>query len=432
MANTFGTNNSLMSMSRPGTNDPAYLRKQALSAALMKDATSYRPAYSWGEALARALEGGVVGIGSAMEESTAKKRDIDFQTELSKALAGTSPGQKVSQALGGSANPDVKMLSGQFGIQESMSDARRAAIKPIMDASGKYVIGQVDADGNSKYLPAAALPTALQAEVAAAKAQATLPYDTQKARAGAANVSVKVEGEGRGELAKLGAKNFMTYQDAAKDADRRSIILDQYETLSKGFQTGATADLRLRAKQIAKDIFGVDVGDGDVATGEALKSAGRLLELAATPKGQGQITENERVIIREQMPQLLNTPGGNSLIISALRRLDEYDRKAAAVLRQVARDGSGYVDPVRAAEELAKLGPALPPDLYAAISGTRGGQQAAPPQAAPPQPAPQVTPQATPQLFPGSAPGDAPSAANEPDWIVLNGKVVRNPRKAPR
>lgn len=410
MPQTFGPNNSLMAMSRPGTTDPAYLRKQALAAGLLKDATAPRPAYSWGEALARALEGGVVGVSSAMEESAAKKRDLDFQSELAKALDSTGPGQKVSQALGGSSNPDVKMLSGQFGIQERMSEARAAARKPIMDPSGRFTLGYTDADGKTEWVPSHALPPELQGIQARAKAQATFDLDIAKAQAGRPSVNVKVEGEGRGELAKLGAKNFMAYQDAAKDADRRSIILDQYETLSKGFQTGATADLRLRAKQIAKDTFGFDIGDGDIASGEALKATGRLLELAATPKGQGQITENERVLIREQMPQLLNTPNGNSLIISAIRHLDEYDRKAAAVLRQVAKEGGGYVDPVRAAEELSKLGPALPPNIYAAISGPGGGQ---PP--APPQPSPQ---------FQGSALGDRQQ--------IREGQTATNPTTGQR
>lgn len=358
-----------MAMGRPGTSDPAFLRRQALSQQLIGRSIQAKPAYSWGEALASALTPVVQTWDMKSGENRAKERDQAFQDALATSLETQAPGQSVSQNFTNSQNSDVRAMGTPMLIQERMQAARAAARKPIMDESGKFTLGHVDADGKTEWVPSHALPTSLQAEQARAKELAVHPFKMAQHRAGASNITMKVEGEGRGELAKLGAKNFMAYQDAERDANKRAIILDNYEALSKGFQTGATAEWRLKAKQIWKDTTGMDIGDGDIASGEALKSAGRFLELAATPKGQGQITENERTIIREQMPQLLNTPGGNVLVIRAIRELDAYDRKAAAVLREVARKGNGYVDPVLAAEELSKLGPALSPSLYAAITG---------------------------------------------------------------
>ncbi len=40
-----------------------------------------------------------------------------------------------------------------------------------------------------------------------------------------------------------------------------------------------------------------------VAEGEVMRQIQRQLELAATPKGQGQITENERKLIRDMRSQ---------------------------------------------------------------------------------------------------------------------------------
>lgn len=126
MAQSF-PNNSMMAFSRPGTNDPAYLRKQALSAALMKDATAPRPAYSWGEALARALEGGVVGIGSAMEDKSAQARDKKFQEDFGAATSKADP-QKLADALAGSGNADVQAMVPWQRMQDA-STAREAALK---------------------------------------------------------------------------------------------------------------------------------------------------------------------------------------------------------------------------------------------------------------------------------------------------------------
>lgn len=398
-------------MAKPGTTDPAYVRRRAMIQQLQGQAAQYRPAHSAAEALARALTPMAYAWEGKIEDDRAADRDKKFADDLTAASSASDP-RNLARALAGSDNPDIRVMGSQMTMQQRMAEARAAARQEIKDPTGKHVIGHVDADGKTSWVPAHALPAELQGIQALAKAKATFDLDIAKARAGRAvnNVNVKVEGAGREELAKLGAKNFMTSQEASRDADKRSIILDRYETLMQGFQTGATADLRLRAKQIAKDTFGLDIGDGDIASGEALKATGRLLEIAATPKGQGQITENERVLIREQMPQLLNTPGGNVLIIKAIRELDEYDRKAAAVLRQVAKEGSGYVDPVRAAEEVAKLGPALSPSIYAAISGNRGGEAKS--GAAAPQ-------------FKGDAPADAPATVRE-------GQTATNPQTKQR
>lgn len=127
MAQSYGPNNSMMAFSRPGTNDPAYLRKQALSAALMKDATSHRPAYSWGEALARALEGGVVGIGSALEDKSAQARDRKFQEDFGAATKTADP-QKLADALAGSGNADVQAMVPWQRMQDA-SSAREAALR---------------------------------------------------------------------------------------------------------------------------------------------------------------------------------------------------------------------------------------------------------------------------------------------------------------
>lgn len=127
MAQSFSPNNSMMAFSRPGTNDPAYLRKQALSAALMKDATSHRPAYSWGEALARALEGGVVGIGSALEDKSAQARDRKFQEDFGAATKTADP-QKLADALAGSGNSDVQAMVPWQRMQDA-STAREAALR---------------------------------------------------------------------------------------------------------------------------------------------------------------------------------------------------------------------------------------------------------------------------------------------------------------
>ncbi len=186
------------------------------------------------------------------------------------------------------------------------------------------------------------------------------------------NVSVKGEVKGAEAAWKNTADSWTAQLASVQGADRRAVLFDRFEDTLSGFKTGATADWRLKANQLAKDL-GLQVAN--VGEGELLQSISRQLELAATPKGQGVITENERALIRETMPALNTSVEGNLQIIEMLRRLDAYDRQVLEIYTGSARANGGAPNPVEVAVGVAQLGPPLPPEQEAQLRAAAGSAQ---------------------------------------------------------
>lgn len=180
------------------------------------------------------------------------------------------------------------------------------------------------------------------------------------------NISLSADKKGGELLAQKAIEGYDAANKAAMDANRRIAGYGQMAQAMQGFTPGATADLQLRAKQLLKDV-GV-IGDAGVSNAEAFKAVGRRLELAATPKGQGQITENERVLIREQLPTMTTSPEGIRLGIQYLRQLDDYDVKVAQIWRDAAKASpNGVPNYYQVQEQIAQLGPPLTDDQIIAL-----------------------------------------------------------------
>lgn len=169
------------------------------------------------------------------------------------------------------------------------------------------------------------------------------------------NTTVSGERKGTEQLFTDTAKAFQAAQEAGRAADRNRILYDTAERAIAGFQPGVAADARLWAAQLGS-AFGLNT---NAPQGELLRSVQRRLELAATPRGQGQITENERVLIRDTVPIWASTPDGARQVLGLLRKLDAYDQNVARIYRENARRNGGTPDPVTVAEELSALGAPL-------------------------------------------------------------------------
>ncbi|QCG94966.1 hypothetical protein E6C67_14120 [Azospirillum sp. TSA2s] len=212
-------------------------------------------------------------------------------------------------------------------------------------------------------------------------------YQRDLKKAGKTEINMTQSGEKKGseKLYNDAAEAFSTSQAAARTAQRNKTLYDDFGKAIEGFRPGAGADTRLAAGQILQGM-GINVVPG-VSEGELAKSIGAQLELAAAGmmKGQGQITENERAILRAAIPSLTTTLEGNRKVIDLMKRLDAHDTEVARVYRENARKNGGIVDPVSVAEEVAALGSPLSQremsDLQRAGTPQQGGKSG--PSAAP-------------------------------------------------
>lgn len=100
---------------RPGTSDPNYQRRQALSQQLVGRSLQARPAYSWGEALANALTPAVQTWEGVNDQNKAEGRDKQFATDYGSLVnqwkgEGADP-QALATMLSSSPNKDLAALA---------------------------------------------------------------------------------------------------------------------------------------------------------------------------------------------------------------------------------------------------------------------------------------------------------------------------------
>jgi hypothetical protein len=161
--------------------------------------------------------------------------------------------------------------------------------------------------------------------------------------------------------AKKAIDDWGTAKTVAGDTARRTTLFDTAINVldSKAFAPGATAEMRLQVARLG-EALGLET---NAPAGEVLKAVQRQLELANTPKGQGQITENERVLIREMLPVLSATEEGLRMLIEATKLLDQRDQQVFRIYNESARKNGGVPSLVDVNEQIADLPPALPPQM---------------------------------------------------------------------
>lgn len=218
----------------------------------------------------------------------------------------------------------------------------------------------------------------------APRSQERFEQDRQIAEASAARSQTTVNaGDRRTDV--LVADAWNTAEENARDAGRRNVLFRRAEAAMQGFQPGILAERRLWLGQMAREL---GIRTPGTTEGEVLQQVQRQLELAATPRGQGAITENERGLVREAVPLLLRSPEGARAAIALLRQLDDYEMQIARIYRENARRHGGQPDPASVREEIAAfVAQNQPPDVHAVLDsytsppqqGAATGIQADPP-----------------------------------------------------
>jgi hypothetical protein len=188
-------------------------------------------------------------------------------------------------------------------------------------------------------------------------------WQIDQRRAGATNLNVDTKGQ-QGMLQK-GIEAFDNAITAERDASRRIASYGQLAQAMQGFTPGATAEMRVAAQSVLRDL-GLIKGN-EVPNAQTFKSIQRRLELAAVPKGQGTITENERVLIRETIPAIGNDPQAIARIVQNLERLDRFDIAVAKIYRDNARKNGGVPNYLEVSEQISALGPPITDDELIAL-----------------------------------------------------------------
>jgi len=366
------------------------------------------PVQSGGEGLARALQGVAGGYFAGQAQGRMRDREKAYSQTLADALAAGQPWRnpdtdpeavagavlpapndgppvparryltpgEVAPGTGGllamarvlAGNPDTATLGVQLQIKDIENKQKlqsQYALEGFKHGLGMTkTVEQRAYERSPEYL-------AFLARKAGASRE-PLGDRMALAQAGRPQTNIEVTGEQKGLEAawKNTADMWKSAQEAAFNAQKNELVYRRMEQSMQKFRPGVTADYRLGMQAIARDVFGLKV-DG-VGEGELFQAVGKRLELLATPRGQGQITENERTIIRGTIPNISKTPEGVVAILGALRELDKFDMAYARIFTESARRNQGSPNPVEVAEGLEKLGSPPMPAFAMRLGGTSG------------------------------------------------------------
>ena len=138
-------------------------------------------------------------------------------------------------------------------------------------------------------------------------------------------------GKGTGKFEELDASTLSDASSAAMAASRSLSQIDRLGDLLSNVDTGAAASLQSLAGS-----FGIKTeGLSDIEAAEALISA---LVPQQRQAGSGPMSDEDLKLFKKSLPQLMNTPEGNRIILQTLRGLAEYDVLGGQIVQQYRRN----------------------------------------------------------------------------------------------
>ena len=186
-----------------------------------------------------------------------------------------------------------------------------------------------------------------------------LDYKTAISKAGATNVTVGGEGTEafEKEFGKLDAQALADVAVAGASASRSIAQIDRLEGLLGNVPTGMAANL----KQIAGN-FGIPTeGLDDIQAAAAIINS---LVPAQRPPGSGPMSDADLELFKRSLPRIINSPGGNQIIINTMRGIAQYDAMGSDIVQ---RFRAGEISKVDAFKELNNR-----PDPFANFTAPSG------------------------------------------------------------
>lgn len=132
------------------------------------------------------------------------------------------------------------------------------------------------------------------------------------------------------EFAKGDAQTLVTVSDAGNAAIRNLGRLDQIEDLLSKSPSGMGAALAQKAGE-----WGINTeGLSEIQSAQALINS--MVPEQRQP-GSGPMSDRDVALFKETLPRMINQPGGNQMILNALRGIAQYDAAGAEIVQRLRR-----------------------------------------------------------------------------------------------
>jgi hypothetical protein len=352
------------------------VQKIKMADALMKRGSSSESVGSPLEGLGRASQAWVGALMQRNQDEALRKRQDDYRGDMSLAMqalqGGTveTPRNDDTQSFEGplapktyeggmagilGAIPDMQSneARSQFGNMAMMQALNPAqGPSPVNVSPGSSLVDP--SSGKAIYTadPSPVKPGALEQNLIAAGYNPGTPEYAEAARLvlerkqkpGASITNNYTPGAPEDPFLKKLAENeasaFGEMMSVGTQAGRNLKRIDRLEALLKGVPTGATATLQQFAGKMGIKTEGLS----EIEAASAMISS--MIPEQRAP-GSGTMSDADLNIFKDALPKMMNTEGGNQLIIQTIREINEYDRQigeiasAAAkgtITRAVARD----------------------------------------------------------------------------------------------
>jgi hypothetical protein len=159
-----------------------------------------------------------------------------------------------------------------------------------------------------------------------------LEYKTALQEASATNISTTIEAAGdkkfEEKFAELDAKALAEVAGVGATASRSLAQIGRLEALLSNIDSGMGASVKEFAGNFGIQTEGLD----DIQAANALISA---LVPAQRPPGSGPMSDADLELFKRSLPRIINSPGGNQIIINTMRGLAEYDAEGGRIVQRL-------------------------------------------------------------------------------------------------
>ena len=227
----------------------------------------------------------------------------------------------------GSRNKTIEMLRAR-GRDDLADMVERGMISPT-DAAGQLLATPkekgkvVDASVLRQMFPGAKIDDGLY----------NLKPDGTASKIGGGGVSVQNvigSGEKRFEekFAELDANALADVAKVGSTATRSLAQINRLESLLSNIDSGMGANIQQFAGNFGIQTEGLD----DIQAAAALINA---LVPAQRPPGSGPMSDADLELFKQSLPRIINSPGGNQIIINTMRGLAEYDAEGGRIVQRL-------------------------------------------------------------------------------------------------
>ena len=288
---------------------------------------------------AQPQQGGLGGLLSSLKD---KAMAVDPQTGLTgleqfavaldplimtELRGGEAIQQRGAQRVSaGNKNRTIEMLRARG--RDDLADMVERGMISISDAAGQMLTvpkekgRTVDAAALRKMFPGAQIEDGLY----------NLKPDGTATKVGGGGVNVKVGGD-EGveafdkEFGQLDARKLAAIDNVGSSASRSLTQINRLETLLGNVPTGMSANIKQLAGNFGIQSEGLD----DIQAAAAIINA---LVPAQRPPGSGPMSDADLELFKQSLPRIINSPGGNQMIIDTMRGLAQYDAMGSEIVQR--------------------------------------------------------------------------------------------------